>query len=146
MITNERQYKISRKELAKFDQSIESARSAGPRPGVHPKVHEAMVAGLESQAEELRADIRRYEALRDGEISEASIADLAEVGQALIEARIAARLTQRALAQRLGIDEQQIQRLEAGRYESASLGRLGKIARALGVQLTGTAIRYSVAK
>ncbi len=146
MITNERQYKISKKELTKFDKSIESARSAGPRQGVHPKVHDAMVAGLESQAEELRADIRRYEALRDGDIGEASISDLTEVGRVLIEARIAARLTQRGLAQRLGIDEQQIQRLEANRYVSASLGRLGTIARALGIRMTGAAIRYSVAK
>ena len=109
-------------------------------------MHDAMVAGLESQTEELRAEIRRYEALWNGDIGEANIAELAELGRTLIEARIAARLTQRGLAERLGIDEQQIQRLEANRYESASLGRIGAVARALGVKVTGTAIHYSVAK
>ena len=43
---------------------------------------------------------------------------------ALIEARIAAKLTQRQLAKRIGVAEQQIQRWEANGYSGVNLTRL----------------------
>lgn len=63
---------------------------------------------------------------------------------ALIEARIAARLTQRQLAERIGVAEQQVQRWEASDYSSVGLDRLQSIADALGVQIHET-ITYSSA-
>ena len=62
----------------------------------------------------------------------ASFDDLAE---GLIKARIAGGLSQRALAQRLELKEQQIQRYEAERYASASYKRLCQVAHALGVRI-----------
>jgi transcriptional regulator with XRE-family HTH domain len=49
----------------------------------------------------------------------------------LIEERKRLNLTQRQLAEKLGIKEQQVQRYEATRYQSASLQRLGEVATAL---------------
>jgi transcriptional regulator with XRE-family HTH domain len=49
----------------------------------------------------------------------------------LIRARIAAGLSQRELAERLGMPEQQIQRYEAKEYESVSLGRIAEVAKVL---------------
>ena len=37
-------------------------------PGVHPKLHKASIDGMQSEIEELRTKLRRYEALRDGKI------------------------------------------------------------------------------
>ena len=48
-------------------------------------------------------------------------------------ASIAARLTQRQLAERIGVAEQQIQRWEANNYTGVNLDRLQNIAYALGV-------------
>jgi DNA-binding XRE family transcriptional regulator len=45
----------------------------------------------------------------------------------LIEARIAARLTQHQLAQPLSVAEQQIQRWEANAYSDVNLDRLQSI-------------------
>lgn len=56
---------------------------------------------LASEAEELRAQIERYEQLRDGAITGRELDSLRELPTALIE--VAANLTQRALAERLGI-------------------------------------------
>ena len=61
-----------------------------------------------------------------------SLDDLAD---GLIQARIAARLSQRALAERLELKEQQIQRYESERYASASYKRMCKVAHALGVRI-----------
>ena len=53
----------------------------------------------------------------------------------LIQARIAAGLTQEDLAARLGVKPQQIQRYEASDYQTASFARLREIARLLGVDV-----------
>ena len=58
-------------------------------------------------------------------------ADLAVVPQDLIHARIASGLSQKELAERLGMPEQQIQRYEATDYESVSFARIMEIVEAL---------------
>ena len=60
---------------------------------------------------------------------------LAALPEALIRARIAAGLTQKELATRLGLKEQQVQRYEATRYAAASLTRIQAVAEALGVRI-----------
>lgn len=57
------------------------------------------------------------------------------LAEGLIKARIASGLSQRELADRLGLKEQQIQRYEADRYGSASLQRVQEIAQAIGVRI-----------
>ena len=54
-----------------------------------------------------------------------------------VEARIVAGLSQNDLAERLDLQEQQIQRYEATDYCSASLTRLKEIAKALGMNIAG---------
>ena len=62
-----------------------------------------------------------------------------ELPQALIQGRIAAGLSQKELAARLGLKEQQIQRYEATDYASASLTRVCEVARSLGLKLKAEA-------
>ena len=52
-----------------------------------------------------------------------------------ITARIAAGLTQRDLAERLGLKPQQIQRDEATDFAAASLGRVTAVIAALGIEV-----------
>lgn len=49
----------------------------------------------------------------------------------LIEERYRLGLTQKQIAERMGLKEQQIQRYEATKYQSASLRRIGEVAKAL---------------
>ena len=58
---------------------------------------------------------------------------LGDIGKSLVDARIAQGLTQRELAERLGIHQQQIARWESERYDCVSLARLTKVAAVLGV-------------
>lgn len=51
--------------------------------------------------------------------------------ESLIDERKKLGLTQKELAERLGIKEQQIQRYEATRYQSASLKRIVEVAEAM---------------
>jgi HTH-type transcriptional regulator/antitoxin HigA len=65
-----------------------------------------------------------YEKLKSGRVTRLFPASVKDIGQTLIEARIAQGLSQRMLADRLGMKEQQIQRYEQERYQAASLSRL----------------------
>ena len=144
MITNERQYRITKAELKRFEESLATHDARQVSPGVDTRVHQAMRDAIASEAEELRSQLNHYEQLRDGEIAGREIRSLRELPSALIEARIAARLTQRELAARIGVAEQQIQRWEASQYSGVSLERLQSIADALGVNIHET-ITYSPA-
>ena len=58
-----------------------------------------------------------------------------ELPQALVRRKIAMGLSQKDLADRLGMKEQQLQRYEATDYQSASMARLREIVDALGVSV-----------
>ena len=53
----------------------------------------------------------------------------------MIQARIARGLTQKELAQKLGLKEQQIQRYEASSYAKASLARINQIIDVLDIKI-----------
>lgn len=136
MITNERQYRITRKKALGFARAIEEFE-AGPdeRTDVHARLLRAEREAMESQLADLREEMEEYERLKSAELSVISVASLEELADGLIKARIAGGLSQRALAQRLRLKEQQIQRYEAERYASASYRRLCQVARALEVRI-----------
>jgi hypothetical protein len=133
VITNERQYRITKSEATKFEQAIAVARGREPSPEVDPRIHQAMIESLESELAILRDELKRYEALKAGKIRRRKVRSLRELPVLLIEGRIAAGLTQRQLAGRLGLPEQQIQRYEATMYSGVGLDRLQEVADALGL-------------
>jgi DNA-directed RNA polymerase specialized sigma subunit len=90
---------------------------------------------LESQLADLESELEEYEQLRDGENFERDIESLTDLPAVLIQARIASRLTQKQLAEKLGIAEQQVQRDEATLYAGASFERLQAVAEAVGGEL-----------
>lgn len=134
MIKNERQYKITRAQAKKFEHAIE-AKAARTDVDVHPALVAAEMAALESQLEDLRAQLAEYDTLKSGARKVVELESLDELPKALVQARIAAGLGQRDLADRLGLKEQQIQRYESSDYASASLTRICEIVNALGIQV-----------
>jgi DNA-binding XRE family transcriptional regulator len=143
VITNERQYDISKAELQRFEEAAEAQGQATPSEGIDPRIGEVMVDALVGQAETLRGEVQQYEDLRDGRISQRELGSLRDLPVALIEARIVAGLTQKALAQRLEVAEQEIQSWEINLYSGAGVDRLQEIADALGMEVQGT-VSYAV--
>jgi transcriptional regulator with XRE-family HTH domain len=137
VITNQRQYNVTRAQAKKFADAIKGAEENTP-VDIDPRIHQAMIDGLRSQHEELIEDLKAYAALREGKVRRRTITSLAELPRVLIEGRIAHQMTQRRLAEKLGVAEQQIQRYEASGYAGASLERLQEIATAIGLRLRKT--------
>jgi len=145
MITNERQYRISKGWLKKFEASAALHERSDPPPDVHPTIHEAGIDALRSEAAALRDQLDEYERLRAGHVKQRTLSSLRELPKAIIEARIAAHVTQKELGKRLGVAEQQVQRWEANDYAGVSVERMQEIADALGVRITET-IRFRPAR
>jgi transcriptional regulator with XRE-family HTH domain len=136
VITNERQYRITRAQLKRFDDAAQAQAARDPSPDVDPRIHAAMGDALRSEAEELRQQLHDYEQLRAGEVRTRNLRSLTDLPRALIEARIAGHVTQKELADRLGLAEQQIQRWEATNYAGVGVERMQNVADALGARIT----------
>lgn len=132
MIKNERQYRITKAQAAKLEAALGSftAQSADDKK-THPRLLKAQADALRSQLESLSAELREYEEIKAGDVPPPDLDYIEAVSQDLIRARIASGLSQKELAERLGMPEQQIQRYEAVEYESVSLARIVQIAKAL---------------
>jgi len=133
VIANERQYRITKAEAERFEQAI--AQGDGALDNLDPRLRQAMREGLKSQLDELREQVAEYEALRSGKVAILEVEGLRDLPEALIRARIASGFTQKQLAQRVGLKEQQIQRYEATRYKGVSLERIQEVTEALGVKI-----------
>lgn len=135
MITNERERAFARQQLARLG-ATRAAYLADP--GLDAAQRAALVGGLDATLAAVEEELAEFEALAVGNLPSAE-RPLAEIGALLIEARIAAGLTQRGLAERLGVREQQVQQDEAARYARVGLDRVQRVATALGVTLTAVA-------
>lgn len=136
MITNERQYKVTKAEASRLREALSGfdfVRLAAQ--GIDPIIVEAQKSALVEQINELERDLSRYEQLKSGETLRLSADTLIQLGELLIEARIANGLSQRDLSERLGMKEQQVQRYEQERYRTANLTRLEAVAAALNIRL-----------
>ena len=76
--------------------------------------------------------MREYESLKAGGFQLDGLNVVSDLSILLIKARIAQGLSQKELAERIGVKEQQVQRYEATDYASASLTRIREVASALG--------------
>jgi ribosome-binding protein aMBF1 (putative translation factor) len=132
MIKNERQYRITKAQAEKFEQAL--ARLQVPTEAdeqVHPLIRKAQIDAVRSQLEELHSELAEYDALRTGEHAIPTLHTFTSLPKALIQTRIAKGLSQKDLATRLGLKEQQIQRYEATDYAGASFARLKEVIRVL---------------
>ena len=135
MVANDLQYRVTRTAVREFEQAL--VRLDETEAHRSPEMRALMRSAMESQLDDLRQQMSEYEALRAGRVRVLELESLEELPDVLIRARIAAGLTQKELAGRLGMRESQLQRYEASRYAGASLARLQAVADALGAQTHG---------
>jgi ribosome-binding protein aMBF1 (putative translation factor) len=136
MIKNERQYRITRAQAEKFLRALRKIRAdADDRYAHHPRLRQLQEDALRSQLSDLEAELREYEDLKEGRFAFEKLEGISELPKLLIRARIASGLTQRDLAGRLELKEQQIQRYEASEYASASFTRIKEVVSALGIEV-----------
>jgi HTH-type transcriptional regulator / antitoxin HipB len=139
MIQNERQYKMTHTKLREFEQELAAINPQDPN--LHPRQIVGWTNSLNLTIRQLKQEIAEYEQLKSGHRSTFVLNSLSDLPTVLIEARIAAGMTQKDLAEKIGIQEQQIQRYEANHYSSTSFDRLQAIASALKIEITQTVMQ-----
>jgi HTH-type transcriptional regulator / antitoxin HipB len=138
MIQNERQYKITQTKLRdlQLDRSTLDLTSDLP-----PRLLLARQNSLNILIGELEQEITEYDRLKSGQITQFPIESLADLPRVAIEARIAAGLTQKELAEKIGVHEQQIQRYEANNYHAVGFDRLQEVMSALDITIGKTVMQ-----
>ncbi|TCC39361.1 helix-turn-helix domain-containing protein [Kribbella sindirgiensis] len=144
MIRNERQYRIissQRKHLADALDELVGSTLTTVEDGtdIDQAAWKSRIArdSLASEIASLDEELQEYELLQRGVMHSLTVSSVRDLPDALVRARIASGLTQRDLAERLGLKEQQIQKYEANNYATASLRRIQEVMDALDVRLAG---------
>jgi transcriptional regulator with XRE-family HTH domain/Zn-dependent peptidase ImmA (M78 family) len=132
MITTEHQYRITKDRFDRFDRTLVKLKK---KPAESP-LQQARVDAVVAQLRRLRAEMDEYNALKSGRIEHIDASTLLDLPVALIKARIARGLSQSALAELIGVQPQQVQRWETGRYRKVAFERLSEIAQALNVSVS----------
>ena len=133
MIKNEREYRIARARVESFEESLtEIKRSSDGANRITSLQHDA----LKGQISELKTEIDEYESLWNSKKPIPELESFDQIPTALVKARLSQGLSQKELADRLGLAEQQIQRYESSDYETASLARVKELVNALGLKIS----------
>lgn len=137
IILNEKELREARARVTAFDEALDTEQSLRRVvEGLPPEVVKQVAATMRSERDDLSDAIAAYETAKEtGKPSHLETRADKDPGLMLIVARIAKGYSQRDLAWRLGVKEQQVQRYEADRYSSISMKNYARIAALLGVRL-----------
>jgi ribosome-binding protein aMBF1 (putative translation factor) len=138
MIRNENEYRGAVGRLAEEKKRIKAQRAELKKIGLGSSEIKRAIDPILSFHQQLEEEVLSYERLKRGEYDELS--DLRGVGHLLISVRIAQGLTQRELADRLGVHESLVSRDERNEYHGITLERAARILDALGVELRSTVV------
>ena len=134
MIQNERQYKITQTKLR--DLNLDRSALDLPDSDLHPRLMLARKNSLNILIGELDQEIAEYDRLKSGQINKWPIESLQDLPNVMIKARIAVGMTQKELAEKIGVQEQQIQRYEANNYRAVGFERLQEVMSALDIRIS----------
>ncbi|MBE9225099.1 helix-turn-helix transcriptional regulator [Phormidium sp. LEGE 05292] len=143
MIKNEKEYKISLDWLQRFEQSVaeldnnETLKADQTRWQLHRDSYQ-------SQVDALKSEIIEYERLINCDKSQPiqiTVENLNKLPDALIKARIAAKMSQQELAEILGIEEQRVKQYEDTDYQCASFVEILEVSTVLGIEFATAVVQ-----
>ena len=134
MIRTEQEYQLTLQKLADQDDRIRQQAVELKSMGIDKAGIKRVLDPIRTFSAQLREEIATYEALKRGEFP--ALENFAGMGQMLIALRIAQGLTQRELAQRMGVNESQVSRDERNEYHGVTLDRAQRILEVLEVCIT----------
>ncbi|MGH9381054.1 MAG: helix-turn-helix domain-containing protein [Thermoanaerobaculia bacterium] len=134
MIRNENEYQEAVRRLAEEEQRLAEHEARLRGMGLGPDELKRALDPLRSFHLQLAEEVESYERLKRGDFGE--LINLHGLGRTLVALRVALGLTQREVAERLGVHESQVSRDERNEYHGITVDRASRILDALGVHLT----------
>lgn len=143
IIKNEQQYQNTLDCLRRFEKSL--AELAGNENlKLEPVRWQLYRDSYQSQVEELKAEIAEYERLMNchqNQPIKIKVESINKLPDALIKARIAAKMSQQEVAELLGIEAERVRQYEDSDYQCASFIEILEVSTALGVEFETAVMR-----
>lgn len=136
MIRTEEEYKKALERVEDEDRAIELEKERLISQGISPEHADIALESYRTFTEQLRDEVREYEKMRKGEID--NIRNFGGIGRKLILLRIYRNMTQKDLADKIGVSPQQVCRDEKNEYHNAGMAKLSAVLEALGVRAETT--------
>ena len=133
MIRNEKEYKEAVDRIGQEKERLAKQKAELKRMGLRPAQIKRALDPMRSFHQQLAEEVDNYERLKRGQFGE--MLNLHDMGQLLVSLRIARGLTQRQLAEKLGVHETQISRDERNEYHGVTLDRAARILKALNAEI-----------
>ena len=119
MLKTENEYKLAVQKLTDQRTRFTQQRDAYIQSGLEADELERVLAPLRSFTMELEEEIADYESLKRGEFTE--LDGLRGIGTLLVRMRIASGMTQKELADKLGVDPSLVSRDERNEYHGVTV-------------------------
>jgi DNA-directed RNA polymerase specialized sigma subunit len=133
VIRNEREYKEALSRLEKDREVVETQRRALVGSELSEEEVERALGPMLSFHAQLEEEVEWYERVRRREFAVSH--DVRDIGRTLIALRIANGLSQRELAEKLGVSEPQVSRDERNEYHGITIERAQRVLEAMGESL-----------
>jgi DNA-binding transcriptional regulator YdaS (Cro superfamily) len=142
MIRTDQEYQEARRTFKEDLDHVEAQRREFVDMGLATDEIDRLMEPLLCFHDQLADEITWYENVSRGNVPPAK--RLTDIGRILIATRIAGHLTQKELAERLGVSEAQVSRDERNEYHGVSVQRAEKILRAMGADASLKVVRPSL--
>jgi DNA-binding XRE family transcriptional regulator len=136
VLNTQREYEQTQQLLEQWRASGEKLRASIEAAGLSPDHVELAMQPHLAMQDQFEGQLAWYDNARNGTIR--PLPDLKAIGLSLIALRIAKGLTQRQLAERLGVNEAQVSRDEKNEYHGVSVERAQRVINALEGSVTVT--------
>jgi hypothetical protein len=139
MIKNEHEYQVTKSWVEKFQQAIISLHQNEEKKNKDPEGHQLIIGSYFAHIRNLLDEIAEYESLVDHKpedtlVLQVSNIRVSQIGDILVKARIAKKITIQELAILTKRTEEQLKEYEQKDYQNASFDTVTEVAEALGVK------------
>lgn len=136
MIRNEQEYREAARRISDESDRLKQQEQKLVEMGLGREEVKRAMEPMMSFHQQLKEEVESYERLLRGEFEE--LRNFAGVGQLLVALRISQGISQRELAERLGVHESQVSRDERNKYHGVTVERAQRVLDALGVEIRTT--------
>lgn len=131
MIRTEEEYQAALARVQDEEQALSEERERLIAQGISPEHADIALEPYIAFRMQFLDEIEEYEKLRRGQIDD--VENLGGLGRRLILLRLYRNMTQKELAERLGVSVQQVSRDERNEYHNAGTDKIKRVLEVLGV-------------
>ena len=149
MIKDELQYEVSKEWVEKFNKTIAAMERDEEAKRKDFLKWDAGRGSIQCHLDQLHEEIAEYERLMAWDKSkpiEIVVENFNRLSEALIKARMAAKMSEEELAEILDIDPERIKEYEKRKYQNASLTEILEISLALGLEFKTAVMQVDFAE